>query len=80
MLPPTHLSPLDPEPPVLPSLHTQAGTATGRDRARDKDRAGQHSLAAGGVHQQRDEGGGGGADAVQGEHGVFALLFADDMI
>lgn len=36
----------------------------------------EHSLATGCVHQQGDEGGGGRADAVQGQHGVLALLLA----
>lgn len=36
----------------------------------------EHSLATGRVHQQGDEGGGGRADAVQGQHGVLALLLA----
>ena len=66
------LSPLGTEPLALLSLHAQAGAAAGQGR--------QDSLAAGGVHQQRDEGGGGRADAVQCQHGVFALLFADDVI
>lgn len=41
---------------------------------------GQHSLAAGGVHQQRDERGGGGADTVESQHGILALLLADNVI
>lgn len=57
------------------------GQAAGQGRAGAGRAAGrQHSLAAGGVHQQRDEGGGSRADAVQRQHGVFALLFADDVI
>lgn len=41
---------------------------------------GQHSLAAGSVHQQRDERGGGGADTVESQHGVLALLLTDNVI
>ena len=41
---------------------------------------GQNSLAAGRVHQQGDEGGGGRADAVEGQHGVLALLLAYHML
>lgn len=51
-------------------------TGQGQDRVGQ----GQHSLATGGVHQQRDEGGGGRADTVQGQHGVFALLFTHNVI
>lgn len=56
--------------------HCFTGLA-GRGR---QGQAGQHSLATGGVHQQRDESRGGWADAVQCQHGVFALLFTDDVI
>lgn len=73
-IPDPHPLPLGSEASVLPSLQAQAGVGEGRDGQ------GQHSLATGGVHQQRDEGGGSGADAVQGQHGVFALLFTDNVI
>lgn len=75
--PDPHPLPLGADPQVLPSLHAQARAGAGRGR---QGQAGQHSLAAGGVDQQRDEGGGGRADTVQRQHGVFALLFADDVI
>lgn len=32
------------------------------------------------MHQQRDERGGGGADTVERQHGVLALLLTDDVI
>lgn len=40
----------------------------------------QHSLPTGGVHQQRDERGGGRADTVERQHGILALLLTDDVI
>ena len=41
---------------------------------------GQNSLAAGRVHQQGDEGGRGWADAVEGQHGILALLLAHHVL
>lgn len=36
--------------------------------------------SAGGVHKQRDQGGGGWTHTVEGQHGVFELLLTHDMI
>ena len=41
---------------------------------------GQNSLAAGRVHQQGYEGGRGWADAVEGQHGILALLLAHHVL
>lgn len=72
---------------VVPSLQAQAGVGraeVSRDRqgwaGTGRDKQGQHSLATGGVHQQSDEGGGGRADTVECQHGVFALLFTHHVI
>lgn len=43
-------------------------------------RARRHSLASRRVHQQGDEGGRGRADAVQGQHGVLALLLTHHVV
>lgn len=79
-LPPRH-------PGCSPALPTSLGGASAcdmhpsasRNSAAGRRRGG-HSLAAGRVHQQRDEGGRGRADAVQGQHGVLALLLTHHVV